>query len=166
MNFVGMVPEVAALENRVQDGNMVTERLRALFAIHVAGKASEEFNLRCLKNNQEIIRSWTIQMACEEKKPSDSLLKEFARLAREDKSPVVRLYLASALQRLPIERRGEILEALLSHAEDATDHNLPLMYWYAAEPLAGQGVASAARLLGKTKIPQIREYITRRMTAR
>jgi len=33
------------------------------------------------------------------------LHEQFARLAREDKSPVVRLYLASALQRLPVEER-------------------------------------------------------------
>ena len=51
-------------------------------------------------------------------------------------------------------------------AEDANDHNLPLMYWYAAEPLAGESVASAAKLLKATKIPQVREYITRRMTAK
>ena len=113
-----------------------------------------------------MIRAWTIQLACEDKKPSDALLKEFARMAREDQSPVVRLYLASALQRLPLAQRGEILEGLLAHAEDAKDQNLPLMYWYAAEPLAGQDVATAAKLLSKTKIPQVREYITRRMTAK
>jgi len=121
--------------------------------------------LRLLADSSEYIRAWTIQLACEDKNPSDALLKEFARMAREDKSPVVRLYVASALQRLPIEKRGEILEGLLGHAEDATDHNLPLMYWWAAEPLAGKDVASAAKLLAKTKIPQVREYITRRMTA-
>ncbi len=29
-----------------------------------------------------------------------------------------------------------MVEALTAHREDASDHNLPLMYWYAAEPLA------------------------------
>ena len=32
--------------------------------------------------------------------------------------------------------RWAVLEGLVAHAEDAGDHNLPLMYWYAAEPLA------------------------------
>ena len=122
--------------------------------------------LPLLKDEAEYVRAWTIQLACEDKNPSDVLLKEFAQMAREDKSPVVRLYLASALQRLPIAQRGEILEALLAHEEDAKDQNLPLMYWYAAEPLAGKDVATAARLLSKTKIPQVREFITRRMTAK
>ena len=29
-----------------------------------------------------------------------------------------------------------LAQALLSHAEDAEDHNLPLMVWYGIEPLA------------------------------
>ena len=101
----------------------------------------------------------------EDRKPASDVLQEFARLALEDKSPVVRLYLASALQRLPLEQRGEILAGLLSHNEDATDHNLPLMYWYAAEPLVAESPARAVSLLGKTKIPRVREFITRRMAA-
>ena len=41
------------------------------------------------------------------------------------------------LQRLPRRANGgTFCEALTQHAEDAGDHNLPLMYWYAAEPLA------------------------------
>ena len=70
-----------------------------------------------------------------------------------------------ACQRLSVEQRGPILEGLLAHAEDATDHNLPLMYWYASEAVAAQGPAQAVPLLAKSKIPQVREFITKRMTA-
>jgi len=143
--------------------------LRSVWLSHVVGSLKSQERILehvLLKHASEYVRAWTIQLACEDKKPSDALLKEFARMAREDQSPVVRLYLASALQRLPVAQRGEILEGLLGHAEDAKDHNLPLMYWYAAEPLAGQDVATAAKLLKATKIPQVREYITRRMTAK
>ena len=59
---------------------------------------------------------------------------------------MVRLYLASALQRLPLENRWDILAGLVGHAEDAADHNLPLMYWYAAEPLAAVDASRAAWL--------------------
>ncbi len=158
------------LRNRLKENVPTSQKLRALWALHVM--AEFEWNLpsdgaaELLKNDDEYIRAWTIQLACEDKNPSDALLKEFARMAREDQSPVVRLYLASALQRLPMAQRGEILEGLLAHAEDASDRNLPLMYWYAAEPIAGESVASAAKLLKATKIPQVREYITRRMTAK
>lgn len=148
------------------DSNASTGRkLRAIWTMHVTGYLPEKILQHELNSGDDYIRAWTIQLACEDKNPSDALLKEFARMAREDKSPVVRLYLASALQRLPIEKRGEILEGLLAHTEDATDHNLPFMYWFAAEPLAGKDAATAAKLLAKTKIPQVREFITRRMTA-
>ena len=151
---------------RTGNAKTTPQRLRKLWTLHSAGGLSEPFAAKSLKDSDELIRAWTIQLTCEDKKPSDALLKEFARMAREDQSPVVRLYLASALQRLPVAQRGEILEGLLGHAEDAQDHNLPLMYWYAAEPVAGESVASAAKLLKATKIPQVREYITRRMTAK
>jgi len=78
----------------------------------------------------------------------------------------VRLYLASACQRLTVAQRLPIVEALLAHAEDATDHNLPLMYWYATEPIVAADPAKGALLLAKAKIPLLREYITRRLTTK
>ncbi len=154
---------ISRLEELSAKGSTTAERLRGLWTLHSVGGFTEDIAKKNFKEADEYIRAWAIQLASETK-PSDTLLKEFARLAREDKSPVVRLYLASALQRLPVAQRGDILEGLLAHAEDAKDHNLPLMYWYAAEPVAGQSVTAAAKLLAKTKIPQVREYITRRMT--
>lgn len=139
--------------------------LRALWALHVSGGLTEADSLAAMTNRYEYVRAWTIQLACEDKKPSAALLKELARLAKEDPSPVVRLYLASACQRLSVEQRLPILENLLAHAEDADDHNLPLMYWYATEAVAAQGAAKAVPLLAKCKIPKVREFITKRMTA-
>jgi putative membrane-bound dehydrogenase-like protein len=168
---VGLNQKARAYEEKEME-RLSAFDLSSLWAMHVSGVLESDplsdafFIAVSSKHENEYIRAWTIQLACEDKKPSEALLKEFARMAREDQSPVVRLYLASALQRLPLAQRGEILEGLLAHAEDAKDHNLPLMYWYAAEPLAGQDVATAAKLLSKTKIPQVREYITRRMTAK
>ena len=85
--------------------------------------------------------------------------------AREDKSPVVRLYLASALQRLPVSDRWEILEALFAHSEDANDHNLPLMYWYAAEPLATVDAKRALQMAESTKLPNLLNFTVRRTAA-
>lgn len=113
----------------------------------------------------EHFRAWTIQLLCEDHKLGETLLAEFTRLAKEDPSPLVRLYLASACQRLTVAERTPIVEALLAHAEDATDHNLPLMYWYATEPIVAAEPAKGALLLAKAKIPILREYITRRLTA-
>ncbi len=140
-------------------------KLRALWTLHASGALTEPTAVAQLKNEDENLRAWSIQLLCEDKAPGAAALAEFARLAKEDPSPVVRLYLASACQRLSVAERLPIVEALIAHAGDATDHNLPLMYWYALEPIAAESPARAVGLLAKAKIPILREYITRRMTA-
>jgi hypothetical protein len=77
----------------------------------------------------------------------------------------VRLYLASAMQRVSVERRRAVLEALVAHGEDAEDQNLPQMYWYALEPAVAADRKGAAALLAKAKIAKVRELIARRMAA-
>jgi putative membrane-bound dehydrogenase-like protein len=160
------------------------EKLRALWTLHVTAAKQTQWRLAALAHEDELVRCWAIQLLFEAAptvqpnfllsaagpKPSGPLGrgwngKTLAQMAGADSSPMLRLYIASALQRVKPQDRVETLEALLAHAEDAGDHNLPLMYWYAAEAVAGKDVATAAKLLAKTKIPQVREYITRRMTA-
>jgi putative membrane-bound dehydrogenase-like protein len=69
--------------------------------------------------------------------PEDSeSLALFVKLAREDRSGLVRLSLASTLQRLPPTKRAPLAAALLSRAEDAGDAQLPAMVWYGLIPLA------------------------------
>ncbi len=133
-----------------EDANPV-HRLRALWTLH----ATEGENMR----------GWAIQLLCESKKPSESALSKFAQMAAEDSSPLVRLYLAMALQRMPLEQRWPIISKLVSHGEDAKDQNLPLMYWYAIEPLVPADPKHAVALMSQTKVPIVREYITRRLTS-
>jgi putative membrane-bound dehydrogenase-like protein len=141
------------------------ERLRFMWALHVTGGLSETDTLSLLKDSSEYVRAWAVQLACENGVPMESQMEVFAKLAKDDVSPHVRLYLAGALQRLEPGRRMPVLEGLLSHGEDAADHNLPLMYWFAAEPLAGDR-AKAIKLLSHSKIPIIRQYLARRMAAK
>jgi len=139
--------------------------LRLLWAQHVTAGVSETMGLRNLKSEMEFVRAWTIQLLCEGKTVSPSVLKEFARLAKEDPSPVVRLYLASAAQRLQVKDRWEIVQALFSHGEDSNDHNLPLMYWYAAEAIVSQDITKAVTLLNKTPIALLRQFLARRVAS-
>ena len=142
------------------------EALRALWALHATGGLTEPLLLEALagKPGREDVAAWAIQLACE-RAPSAPVLAQLARLASESASPVVRLYLASAAQRLPVEQRLPILEPLLTRAEDAKDINLPLMEWYALEPVVAKDPAAAALLLGKVKFPKVGEFIARRMAA-
>jgi hypothetical protein len=54
--------------------------------------------------------------------PDEVTLKEFVQLGQSDPSPMVRLCLASTLQRLPPDKRVELARVLLAHGEDAGDH--------------------------------------------
>jgi putative membrane-bound dehydrogenase-like protein len=141
-------------------------RLRAMWTLHQCGGLSESELLAAMADADEYVRAWAIQLAAEDKDPSPAALERFAAMAKEDPSPVVRLYLASAMQRTPIALRRPILEALIAHAEDAADPNLPLMDWYALEPVVGGDPKAAVTLLAKAKIAKVRELITRRMAAK
>jgi putative membrane-bound dehydrogenase-like protein len=141
-------------------------QLRILLATHAVGGLNEPgVALNMLGDPDPTIRAWTIQLATEQETPPASILSKFAGLSWNDPSPLVRLYLASALQRLPLDLRRDILAGLLSHGEDATDHNLPLMYWYAAEPLAAVDASQAAKLAMSSPIPFVQKLMTRRIAA-
>ena len=146
----------------------VRSQLRAMWAAHVTGSLSNESISTLLKNREEYLRAWAVQLSLDSEKPDlDGLLRSFTRMAKNDGSPVVRLYLASATQRLPVSARWRILSGLVSHKQDAKDHNLPYMYWYAAEPLAEADPERALALglsCGKT-IPQLRDFMLRRIAS-
>jgi putative membrane-bound dehydrogenase-like protein len=162
----GAKPEVMqALAKILFENPDETRQLRALWALHSIGGVNEPIALNALKSPHEFLRAWTIQLTCEDGTPSAPLLEEFARLAKEDPSPVVRLYLASAAQRIDIAKRWPILTELVAHANDAEDHNLPLMIWYAAEPAVGADIAKGAELLANCRIPKVQEFISRRIAA-
>ena len=162
----GPKPEVnAALAKILRENPDETRKLRALWALHGTHGLTEPLALEALKSPLEYVRAWTIQLVCEDGAPTAAQLAEFAKMARDDASPVVRLYLASAAGRIEIAKRWPILTGLASHAEDAKDHNLPLMLWYAAEPAVAADLAKAAELLANCKIPKVQEFITRRMAA-
>ncbi len=146
----------------------VTRQLNVLWTLHVTGELDEEMVQVGLRSEEPFVRAWTIQLACETNQPSSATLATMAKLAKDDPSPVVRLYLASAVQRLSASHNAAkwpILEGLVSHEEDATDPNLPLMVWYAAEPLAEVDPARAAALAGEAKLPNFLQYMTRRIAA-
>src|SRR5262249_29286658 len=55
--------------------------------------------------------------------------------------------------------------ALLAHPEDAADPNLPLMYWYAVEPLVPADPRRALNQAYRVHIPPVRAFIARRVGA-
>lgn len=162
----GGAPEVrAALEKLLHDAPDTALKLRALWALHVTGGLTEASAQEALRSPDEHVRAWAVQLVSEGGTPSEGALSRFAEMARGDPSPVVRLYLASAMQCLPAARRWGVLEGLAAHGEDAADPNLPLMVWYALEPAVAADAKRALALAAKGKVPILREYAARRAAA-
>jgi putative heme-binding domain-containing protein len=139
----------------------VPQRLRALWALHVTGGIGTRDLIKLLDDPSEHVRAWSVQLLCENT-PDAKAKRKFVAMARSDTSPVVRLYLASALQRLPLGERWSIAEELLSRAEDKDDANLPLMYWYGVEPLVPADPAKAVKHTKAARIPLLRRHLARR----
>jgi putative membrane-bound dehydrogenase-like protein len=158
----------SALADAVRDAIRPEYRLRSLWALHVTGGLEQAHINQGLSHADAHLRAWTIQLACEGKNPSSETLQAMVKLAQSDPSPVVRLYLASAAQRLPRSFdhvKWGIVEGLAAHAEDAEDPNLPLMVWYALEPLVPGDGARAIRLAQGSKLATLLPYVTRRLVA-
>jgi len=151
-----------ALRKLLAQQTDVSRRLRALWTLHAIGDADETLLDGLLGDSHEYLRGWAIQLELDDRQASAKMLSRFATLAKQDPSPVVRRHLASALQRLPAEQRWPIAEALVAHAEDASDQNLSLLYWYGVEPLVSADAKRFIGLIAKAAVPIVREHVARR----
>jgi len=147
----------------LRDNEDETRQLRALWALHAIGDIDEALTLELLASKHEHVRGWAMQCEMEDFKVSEAVAAKMAQLAKDDASPVVRLYLASAAIRMDTNQRWAIVEELIKHEEDKSDQNLPLMYWYAIEPLVAADKTRALKLAAVSKVPVVREYIARRV---
>jgi len=68
----------------------------------------------------------------------DEIVKKLIEVAYNEKSPLVRLALASTLQRIPVHKRHSLAIPLVSYSVDSSDHNLPKMIWYGLIPVSDE----------------------------
>jgi hypothetical protein len=160
----GPDPKVhARLKAILQTNPDVTRKLRAVWALHVTGGLSDADLVGLLSHESEYVRSWAVQLLGEGRNPSNAALAKFASMAREDGSPLVRLYLASSLQRVAVEKRWDAVAGLLARAEDRADQNQPLMAWYAAEPLGELDPQRALAMAAESKLPRTFSFMVQRI---
>lgn len=143
----------------------IPRKLRALWALQAMGQLNETFFVSQLDHEHESIRGWAIRLLCEARAPSTFALTRLADLARNDRSPYVRLQLASVLQCLIAKDRWAIAMGLLTHGEDDQDDNLPLMIWYGIEPLVNDGFERFINLMKSSSLPLVTQFIARRVAS-
>ncbi len=167
----------SALKQQLASGTGTAAKLRALWAMHITAGLDPRTLVDLVKSEDEWLRGWAVQLTLESVENTQRIMKEMAEqkidadtdpitMAAWDKSQTVRLFLASAAQRMPEQDlRFSMVKRLLNHAEDANDHNLPLMYWFAMEPLVAVRPAESLAMALTTKIPRILNFTTRRLAA-
>jgi putative membrane-bound dehydrogenase-like protein len=140
-----------------------SRRLRNLWALATTGGLDNAQIERGLSNDQPYVRAWTIRIASEDGERLSAALPKMTQLAQADDSPVVRKFLASAAQRVPLAERWDLMAALVKHGDDAGDHNLPLCFWYALEPLVAADGARGLALVSDSPLQQLLAMCARRV---
>jgi putative heme-binding domain-containing protein len=142
-------------------------RLRALWALYAINQAGLlTFDPIIEKDKDERMRAWAVRLFSEQGFPSPLVKFILAEKAAKDRSPIVRLALASSIRHhnsgWDVDREA-IFRSVTENAENASDPTLSLMIWYGIEPLAAKFPKHAMDLLADTKLPLVQEFLTRRL---
>lgn len=172
---VSQPTRIARIASRIKDkysllrtqGADDSEFLNAIWLCYVMGGADESFLLnQCSNEESEHVRSWAVRLLADGlKRPSDAVVKRFCELAQSDPSGLVRLYLASSLNRFDELTRLQIANLLCQHESDADDRTQSHLIWYRIEPDVIANWQVALDLAADSKLPLIRENIVRRITS-
>ncbi len=155
----------ADLWAQMNQAKTTPKKLRSLWALRVTDGVSADELVKLLSEDDEHLHAWAIQFLCEDRKPPRHALERMLELAAKGDSGLVRLALASALQRLSPDDRWPLAEALAKRRDDVYDQNLPLMIWYGIEPLIQDDLDRYVELTISSAIPQIRINMSRRIAS-
>ncbi len=166
----GKIASLAVAEIRSRlDSREPQVQLNALWTRHLTGGLTEAESRSALGDDDPFVRAWAIQLACEARNVSGVMQNEFVRIAFDEPSPVVRRYLASAVQRVPENTAWALIANLAGHARDADDRILPYLLWHGmatvwSSPAATGAVArkrltTAMTIARETKMPQLADWI-------
>lgn len=154
-----------------------SRKIRALCSLYVIGGADSVFLRAQLRHEHESVRAWAIRLLTDDM-PLDTIFSRrggadvelpadletaFAALARDDPSGLVRLVLASTLQRLPVRQRAALARELVTRGEDTADHNIPSLIWTSLIPLADEDPHALVALAPRCRITGVVRLIARRL---
>ncbi|MBI3823391.1 MAG: c-type cytochrome, partial [Planctomycetes bacterium] len=147
--------------------------LRSLWALYVINQLDGKDFDELLNSKHEQIRAWTVRFLLDGENGDRPNNGVFWDIARNETSSLVRMHLASGLQRETSHKfaRSVIVE-LLKREQDARDPYLPLMYWYTVDELISSKVdvpfgkvdhwLITEWMFRERGIPLVREFSARR----
>ena len=152
----------AQLRATLSSAGPAVRRLRALWVLQSANLLDDAALAAALQDAEPALRAWAVRLIAQQWTAGVPAL---AALVKTEPSPQVRRELASALSYLPLAQRTAIAEPLLARAEDAQDHNIPLLLWYGIEPLVGADAARGLALAALSRHPRTTDFIYRRLAS-
>ena len=161
-------------------------RVRAVLSLHLCGGLSQDALLDLTTSPDEHVRTWAVRLLTETwpldaalgpaalesdtasrvSREAAAMLPALCGLAATDPSGLVRLAVASTLQRLPLALRPPLAAALVARSDDAGDHNLPLLVWYGLIPCAEADPTALVDVAAACAWPTTRRLIARRLAER
>jgi putative heme-binding domain-containing protein len=150
------------LENLVEKGRTVRARLNGLWALEATKGTKERWLLQLLKDPEEHVRVWAIQLLADRGVISNTAKSALSALAETEKSALVLSYCASAARKLSPVDRLPLLQILAG--KDVSDPNYSLLIWYAAQPALESLPDFGPSFVAQTRLPKIRTFVSRRIT--
>ena len=158
---------------------------RAVLTLHASGGCDQTFLRGLLAHPDEHLRAWGVRLLGDDwpidgvigpatispeasarvAAACDTVAADLRTLATNDPSGLVRLAIASTLQRMPVDRRADLAAALMTRSEDADDHNLPLLVWYGMIPVVEADPRRAAEVAVSSRWPKTQRLIARRLAS-
>jgi putative heme-binding domain-containing protein len=154
----------AALLTTFNSASDVRLKLRAMWALYGIGAIDEAWLLEQLTHTEEHVRVWAVRLLADREELSSPAIRKLEQLAKREPSGLVRLHLASALQRMPLAERWLTASQLVDREQDREDTNLALMIWYGIEPAIANDADQAVRLAARSRLPLVRRHVARRLT--
>ena len=164
----------------------VVIRLRALWALEVIWDWAEAYEerqalmLALMGDGNEMMRVWGLRLLMDDRTLdrgdgvgrdvkeylNPEVVSRMVEMASNDESGLVRLGLASALQRLPVMQRGDVAGALMARREDAGDAQVPMMVWYGLMPLVEANAKGLVRVAERCRWPLTLRWMSRAVAGR
>jgi putative heme-binding domain-containing protein len=158
---------------------------RAVLTLHASGGCDQTFLRGLIAHPDEHLRAWGVRLLGDDwpidgvigpatispessarvAAAYDAVAADLHTLAMNDPSGLVRLAVASTLQRMPVGSRADLAAALMTRGEDADDHNLPLLVWYGMIPAVETDPRRAADVAIATRWPKTQRLIARRLAS-
>ncbi len=152
-------------------------RLRCLWTLYQLEALEHAALIALLNDHEPAVRNWAVKLLVDAwpidqsdgTRPARTVdydpqvIERLRAMAADEADAAVRLTLASALQRMPWEARPGVARALFLHQQDADDHNLPLLVWYALTPLGQTQLEQLVELTAECQWPVTRRLMVRRI---